>query len=328
MEIKGAFKEKIYFKEKIEKSLLKRKNHYFFIDSFFKNHKLFKNCQNIIFLKPGEGVKNLTTLNKLIKWLLDNGANKSSTFVAVGGGSIGDSIGFLASIYLRGVDFIQVPTTWLAAVDSSIGGKTALNYQNYKNQIGTIYAPKEIYFFLNLLNTAKIKDSEGEIIKTLFLNINKNWAKKILSKWSKDKINFKDLPLFISYKILIVKKDITDVKGIRAVLNFGHTIGHALELIYGFSHSDTVKKGLLFSIRWSYKKKYLSLSNMNFLLNFLNDKLPSVSEKKLLKALSKDKKSRENIVNFIFLKNNGPFVKKVKISDLIKEYKRQINSGC
>ncbi len=328
MEITGPFREKIYFKEKIIKSLFKKKNYYFFIDSFFKSHKIFKNCENVMFLKSEEGIKSLVTFNKLMEWLLKNRANKSSTFVAIGGGSIGDSIGFLASVYLRGVEFIQVPTTWLAAIDSSIGGKTALNYGGYKNQIGTIYPPKEIYFFLELLNTAKIKDSEGEIIKTLFLNVNKIWSKKILSKWSKDKINFKDLPLFISYKTSIVKKDVRDIKDIRAVLNLGHTIGHVLELMCGFSHSDAVKKGLLFSIRWSYKRKYLSLRNMNCFLNLLDHKLPRVSDEKLFKALLKDKKSKGNIVNFIFLRNNGPFLKKVKIFDLIKEYKRQIENEC
>ncbi|MGH1468547.1 MAG: 3-dehydroquinate synthase [Bdellovibrionales bacterium] len=325
--IKGPFGEEIIFKNHGLKTLLKKKNHYFFVDSFFKESSILKGAKNVLFLKAGEKLKTFEGLNKNAKWLTDHGATKGSTVVAVGGGSIGDSVGFLASVYLRGVDFIQVPTTWLAAVDSAVGGKTALNFNGYKNQIGTVYGPKEIYFFSDLLKTSKVEDSEGEIIKTLVLNINRPWAKKSLQEWDDKKIIFKDLKQFVSYKAAVVKKDINDQKGIRAVLNLGHTVGHALELTFDLSHSEAVKVGLLFAAGWSYKKKYLTLEVFTLMENALKVSLLEVKSSFLIDAISKDKKSSKDRVDFIFPTLEGPVVKKVKIENLVDEYQRQVYIG-
>ncbi len=322
----GPFGEHLFFKKSGIKSLLKKKDYYFFVDDFFKSHEAFKSTQNVCFLKAGEKLKDFKSLDLSVKWLVDNGVTKNATIVAVGGGSIGDSIGFLASIYLRGVNFIQVPTTWLAAVDSAVGGKTALNYKGYKNQIGTVYAPKEIYFFNDLLSTSRIEDSEGEIIKTLLLNFNKAWAKRILQNWSNEKISFRYLQKFVLYKTAIVKKDKDDTNGIRAVLNLGHTVGHALELKFKLSHSDAVKKGLLFAVRWSYKKKHLSLEALKLVESVLGESLPEIDRVDLISAVAKDKKSSGERVKFIFSGLKGPIVKAVKVSDLADEYQRQVTS--
>lgn len=326
--MKGPFGEELIFKNKGIKSFLLKKNHFFFIDSYFKKNPAFKKAENILFLKSGESLKTLKSLELHTNWLLKNKANKSSTIVAIGGGSVGDSIGFLASVYLRGVPLVQVPTTWLAAVDSSVGGKTALNFEAYKNQIGTVYAPQKVYFFSELIKTSSIKDSEGEILKTLLLNINKPWANKILNNWSKEKITIKDISYFVRYKKDTVKKDINDTSNIRAVLNLGHTVGHALELVEGLSHSDAVKKGLLFSLNWSVRKKLILESRAESFKEILSESLPEISEDKLRTLISKDKKTMSpGKVNFIFPTDKGPLVKEASISDLVREYKRQVQSG-
>lgn len=327
MEVRGPFGESVYFKEKGIKSLLKKKDHYFFVDSFFKKHPDFLEYKgNVLFVEAGEKLKTLDAFEKHISWLHLKGASKSSTVVAVGGGSVGDSIGFLASSYLRGVPLIHVPTTWLAAVDSSVGGKTALNFNAFKNQVGTVYAPKEILFFKNLIESSDVKDSEGEIFKTLILNLNKRWAKDITSSQTPNLIYFSDLVDFVNYKTKIVKKDPKDVKGVRAVLNLGHSLGHAFELKFKLSHSDAVLEGLRFAVYWSLQKKYLSKKAFERISGLLVGELPLISSTELKAFLEKDKKSSNDDINFIFISDKGPLVKKVSIDSMVKEYERQLKS--
>ncbi len=325
--LKGPFGENLIFKKQGLQALLKKKNHFFFFDELFKKRFDFSKNENVFFVKPGEDLKTLQAVERHVSWLLEKKANKTATLVAVGGGSVGDSIGFLASVYLRGVRLVHVPTTWLAAVDSSIGGKTALNFNSYKNQIGSVYAPSAILFFEELISTSKIEDSEGEILKTLLLNINAKWAKLILNSWEEKKISFNDLHSFVSYKAKIVKKDPFDDKGVRAILNLGHTLGHALELSEKLSHSDAVKKGLAFSLEWSFKKKMISEKNRDKFKSLLTETgLPNISPQNLRLLILRDKKSLEGggKLNFIFPTDKGPLVKVVSISSLVLEYQRQV----
>jgi len=323
--MKGPYGEEIVFLKKIPKRLKQERNSIWFVDSFFKKHSYFADVENIFFVKTGEKVKSIESLQTHLKKMMSLNANRETQVICVGGGSLGDSIGFLSSIYMRGVKLTMVPSTWLAAVDSSVGGKTALNCFGYKNLIGSFYPPSRIFFIEDLIGTSNFDDAEGEIYKTLLLNHNKKWAQKLLASKAKQTIQFSDLGEFIAYKSKIVKRDPQDLKGFRAVLNLGHTLGHAVELEKKMSHGEAVKQGCLFSIRWSAERGYLSEEKAELFEKKLKTSLVKISGHKLRKALQKDKKavSTEEL-KFIFLNNKGPMVEKVKISHLIDEYLRQL----
>lgn len=321
---KGPFGERLYFLNKVPQNLLNSKNTYWFIDDVFKNHKGFKSLEKKVFLKSGESLKTLKTLEKNIKTLQGWGVTKNSTVVVVGGGSLGDSIGFLASVYLRGVALVHVPTTWLAAVDSSIGGKTALNFQSYKNQIGSFYPPKAIYFVKNLIETSSKEEALGEVYKTLFLNPNKSWAKNLLY----EPLNFESLQDFVMYKTRVVKKDPLDSKGLRAVLNLGHSLGHVLELKYKLCHGDAVLYGLRFAVLWSHKLGHLSHKKMQTYLETLPvypSYFKNLKQEVLLKHLKKDKKVKKAKISFVFVSDKGPIVLEKTLASLAKEYQRQVD---
>jgi 3-dehydroquinate synthetase len=237
-------------------------------------------------------------------------------------------VGFLASVYLRGVKLVQVPTTWLSVVDSAIGGKTALNFMGSKNQIGTVYPPKSVLIFMDLLQTADFKMSEGEIIKTLVLNHKRSWAREVLLKKHLKSPDQELLKRLLTFKKMIVKKDPNDTNGVRALLNLGHSSGHAFESILGLSHSDAVKAGLKFSLEWSRKKRLINSRTFDELTGFLKEPLPLVSREDMLRELSNDKKSLfGGKLNFIFIDENGGIVKPVQIKSVVNEYQRQLQNG-
>jgi len=323
--LKGPSGEELLFLKKIPLALKSAKNSYWFVDSVFKKHPYFLKMKNVTFLTAGEDLKTVHSFEKNLKALLKCGANRSTTVYCVGGGSLGDSIAFLTSVYMRGIPLVMIPTTWLAAVDSSVGGKTALNFMGAKNIIGSFKAPQKIIFAEDFVKSSSLYDAEGEILKTLMLNHRSVWSKKIVKTWAKRKIDFSDLKSFVAYKTKIVKKDSKDLKGKRAVLNLGHSLGHALELEKSLSHGEAVKQGCLFSLRWSHKKGLLSEKTKDIFEDLLNTELSKVSENKVRKALRRDKKSTaHDKLNFVFLNERGPFLTEVSIDAIVKEYQRQL----
>lgn len=301
------------------------KNSYWFVDSVFKKNPIFRSMDNITFLKAGEELKSLKAFEENFKKLIAVNANRKTTVYCLGGGSLGDSVGFLCSVYMRGLRFVMLPTTWLASVDSSVGGKTALNGFGYKNIMGTFYPPEKNIYVEDFIKSSSLKDAEGEIFKTLILNHNKKWAKDIMLSWEKDKLDFPDLPKFIKYKTDVVKKDPRDLKGVRAFLNLGHSLGHAIELEKGLSHGEAVKQGVLFSLRWSAQRNLLSAQKTQSFEKLLSTELTKISDEKLFKALKKDKKSEKgDSLNFVFIGDKGPILEKVQIKQVVAEYKRQL----
>jgi len=322
----GPYGEEIVYIDKFPKSLLKEKNSYWFVDSIFKKHQTFKNIKNISFVKAGETAKSFASLESNFKKLLSKNANRQTKVYCVGGGSLGDSIGFLSSIYMRGLRLVMLPTTWLACIDSSIGGKTALNGFGYKNIMGSFYPPEKHVYIRELIQTSSIKGAEGEIFKTLILNHNKKWAKELMFSYKDEGIKFSDLVHFVTYKTNLVKKDPNDLKGVRAVLNLGHTLGHALELEKNLSHSEAVKQGVLFSTCWSERKGILSSKKKEYFEALLSTQLAKISAAKLEKTLLKDKKNTERkSLNFVFVGNKGSVVEKISINKIVQEYQRQLS---
>lgn len=222
------------------------------LDRFLTGKKVCK-----ITVKSGEASKDAQTFLYILNRLASFGFTRSDGIIALGGGVIGDLAAFCASVYMRGINLVAVPTSLLAMVDSSVGGKTAINLETGKNLCGTFYQPKAVYVntsFLKTLPERELSCGYGEIIKYFFLS---------------DTVTEDDLKRepdqSLIYKCLKIKADIVaeDEKesGKRKLLNLGHTIGHAIERLSGFtlSHGECVAKGLLAALNIS--KKYYGLTD-------------------------------------------------------------------
>lgn len=291
-------------------------------------------------LPSGEKLKDLGSFQRHLTRLaaLKVPQTTELTFVAVGGGSVGDFVGFLASVYLRGRRLIQIPSTWLAAVDSAHGGKNGLNLNSEKNQIGSFYPAEKVYIISELLQTqpeARLQEALGEFVKMALIadvkmfsflekNVGKLTAKHLLSL----------LPRAIQNKYKIVQKDPYEQKGLRRILNLGHTMGHVLESHYGWPHGLCVLLGTLFSVRWSYHLKianedtYIRVSNLIEEIwpeQMLSDDLAGIPLKVIEAKLLKDKKRTSAAsVDFIFIQKIGSVLrKKVQISEILAEVQRQ-----
>lgn len=201
----------------------------------------------LIFTIPeGEDSKNLNNYQAIIEEMLDQNVPKSATIIALGGGVVGDLAGFIASTYMRGIDFIQIPTTLLAQIDSSVGGKVAVNSKNAKNAIGAFYQPKAVFIdplVLSTLEARQLHSGLAELIKYGVIKdstILDTLEKEDLSKHIADLIK-----KAVTIKRDIVLEDEFD-QGIRHILNYGHTIGHAIEQHsnYHYLHGEGVAIGM------------------------------------------------------------------------------------
>lgn len=291
-------------------------------------------------LKSGEKLKTLDSLNATLKKLTQMQIPQSTelTFVAVGGGSVGDFVGFLASTYLRGRRLIQIPSTWLSAVDSAHGGKNGLNFLNTKNQIGTFYPAQTIYLCESLLKTqpaARLTEAMGEVIKIALLADAKLFSEIESHQGTLTAAElFKKLPQVVSLKYKIVQRDPLEKKGHRRLLNLGHTMGHVLESHFQWPHGLAVLVGMQFAARWSRQRGLLSekdffrialvIESLNLQID-LDQALSQISDKKIKDLLSKDKKlTSASEMDFIFIKKIGLGQRqKVKLSDVLQEVKRQ-----
>ena len=286
-----VFCSKNSFFDNIEK-LTKNREMFLLTDSnvfsLYKNliEKYF-DCP-VYILKAGEKNKSFFNLNKILKKMTDSGLKRNALFIALGGGVIGDMGGLAAGLYMRGIEAMQIPTTLLSQVDSSVGGKTAVNFNGVKNNIGLFYQPKNIIcdnMFLNTLPKREIKCGLGEIIKTAALNfeIFDTVYNNINKLNDLDFIKTLIIPC-INHKAKVVEFDEKETKGLRKTLNLGHTTGHALEINYKTaSHGEYVLLGMLFELYIARKK--------NIIEKTYADKL-----EKLIKKIIKIKKF-ENIEN-------------------------------
>jgi 3-dehydroquinate synthase len=194
----------------------------------------------IIVAKGGEQEKNFQSLEKLLHQILEMGVVRTSTLIVVGGGAFSDLVGLSASLTLRGLPWISVPTTLLAQVDAGIGGKVAINSSLGKNLIGAFHQPKEIWItsdFLESLPSQEIINGRGEILKYAFLD--KKIAELVLKK--RDQLEI--IKACVEFKMKVVEKDPTE-KDLRRILNLGHTYGHAFEATLKLTHGEAVALGL------------------------------------------------------------------------------------
>lgn len=305
-----------------------------------KNTKSWiKRFPHKIALKSGEDLKTLASftavLNKITKLTVPKTTQLS--FVALGGGSVGDFVGFLASVYLRGRRLVQIPSTWLSTVDSAHGGKNGLNFLKTKNQVGTFYLADKIYICQDLLMTqpeARLTESMGEIVKTALLR-DKKLFEVLESKPNADAI-YKLLPRLISHKYAIVNQDPFEKKGIRRLLNLGHTMGHVFESTFGWPHGVAVLMGIQFSARWSFsrgllnEKDFIRISMLIESLELdqnLNVSLKKLKPIKVRSLLVQDKKLiNKSEIDFIFIKKIGHCVRySMTIDQIANEINRQLS---
>ena len=275
--------------------------------------------ENKFILKDGEKEKNFKNYKKILEKALKMKLTRKDAMVAIGGGVAGDITGFAASTYMRGIDFIQVPTTLLSCVDSSVGGKTGIDTGFGKNLIGSFYQPKIVFInpkFLKTLDERQFKTGMGEVVKYSFieksckcdeeLNLTNFLSEKSEQILARDeKILSKLIEICIKLKISVVEKDEKE-SGLRRILNFGHTYGHAVEKITKykkFTHGEAIVEGMKFAFKLAVKRNLID-KNYMFLAEDVIKKynfreIPQFNIDKMITLMQMDKKALSDKIVFI-----------------------------
>lgn len=280
-------------------------------------------CKQVISFafQSGEERKNLSTVNDIYRFLIEQNFDRKDMLVALGGGVVGDMTGFVAATYLRGIDFIQVPTSFLAQLDSSIGGKTGVDFEQYKNMIGAFKMPKLVYINLHTLTTLDDRqffNGFAEAMKHGLIRdaIYYEWMLSNMYEICERDLEILEELVYKSCQIkkVIVEKDPTE-QGDRALLNFGHTIGHAIEKYKNFTlqHGECVALGCVAAAYISWQKKLLSRDEYYEVRDmFVPFNLPisieAVNVDEIIKITKSDKKMEEGLLKFILLKKIGKAV--------------------
>jgi 3-dehydroquinate synthase len=283
---------------------------------------------DIILLKDGEEFKNLDSAEKAYIRLINSNFHRNDLVIAFGGGVIGDTAGYIASTFHRGLKLIHIPTTIIAQVDSSIGGKVVVNYGGVKNIIGTFYQPHMIIMdpsLLESLDEDQFINGLGEIVKygLVFDKVILNKLEKIIERYG-----FKYSQAVISddfveiirrcakIKVKVVRKDEFD-RGYRNLLNFGHTIGHSIERMTGFksiSHGKAVSMGMVAALEISTAMGFLSEDEKATIIKFFKKikipyKITGLETKTIIEGIKYDKKFTSNTNRFVLLKRiNRPII--------------------
>ncbi len=275
---------------------------------------------NILKLSDGEQYKNAQTLLKIHDYLIKMKFDRSLTIIALGGGVIGDLVGFASDTFLRGVNLIHIPTSLLAQVDSAIGGKTGINHKYGKNLIGTFKQPNGIIIDINYLLTLPDKEFNSglaEVVKygiisnPRFLKWLNNNSDLIIKKNSNALL--KIVETSVREKVYVVEKDEKE-SNIRAFLNFGHTLGHAIEASMNYKnilHGHAISIGMLFATMLSVDKSTLNIDEFNLIESTIKKlKLPisipnKISTSKIIKYMSFDKKKKKGKNHFVLLNSIG-----------------------
>ncbi|ADL34213.1 3-dehydroquinate synthase AroB [Butyrivibrio proteoclasticus B316] len=269
-------------------------------------------------IPAGENNKNLSEINKIYSFLIKNHFDRHDLLVALGGGVVGDMTGFTAATYLRGISFIQIPTTLLAQTDSSIGGKTGVDFDGYKNMIGAFHMPSLVYTNISTLNTLsdrQFASGFAEVMKHGLIK-DQNFYTWLIENMYEISDKDQDVTLEMirrscEIKKAVVEKDPTE-KGGRALLNFGHTIGHAIEKAKNFEllHGECVALGCVAAAFMSWKKELISMEEYYEIRDmFVPFNLPisieDIDPEEVIRLTKSDKKSDSNKIRFILLKGIG-----------------------
>jgi len=306
-------------------------------------YKIEKSCSffDVCILPDGEIYKNFDSLKSIYNKLLKNNFNRDSCIIALGGGVVGDVAAFAASTYQRGIDIIQIPTTLLSQVDSSVGGKTGINYLTGKNMIGTFYQPKIVLISTNMINSlpqSEFSSGMSEVIKygcilskSFFSWIEKN---AIDIKLKKPTCLVDLIEKSCKFKADIIRKDEKEEMDLRVLLNLGHTFGHAIEFCQdyeGLKHGEAVGVGIALAAKFSLYLNLLAFKQVEKILDLLTSfDIPinfpkSISLDDLVSAMETDKKNTSNNITLILLNSIGKAVIKKNFSkSIVKDILQKI----
>ena len=300
-------------------------------------------CKKVIIheFPAGEQNKNIDTISGIYETLILNKFDRKDMLLALGGGVTGDMTGFTAATYLRGIDFVQIPTTLLAQVDSSIGGKTGVDFKAYKNMVGAFYMPKLVYMNLSTLNSLPEREylqGMGEVIKHGIIRDHQyfEWLKENVDGVLKKDFDVLKQLLFVSCNIkrVVVENDPKE-QNERALLNFGHTIGHAVEKVKNFSllHGECISIGINAAAYLSMEKGFINEDEYSDILNILKMyHLPiatkDISADEVVEATFNDKKMDAGIIKFVLASKVGDaFIsKEISREDLLEGVKKVIEN--
>lgn len=307
-------------------------------DKLDRIHSSCKGNYSVYFFNSNEKNKTFKEIIKILKAFADMNLQRDSIVVAIGGGIVGDVAGFASAIYMRGISFIQIPTTLLAAVDSSVGGKTGINFGDTKNIIGAFHQPSLVLADTNFLQTLPKEEiicGAGEIIKygfisteNLFDYISANFQKILsLDYFVIDKIIAESLRI----KSAVVKSDEKEL-GLRKILNFGHTFAHAIEVEtnHKIKHGQAVIIGITCALFLSKNKKLIKEKEFLKSLELIAKakpyiSMPTINIANLLSIMQRDKKNREGKIKFVLIKSIGEILIDVEAKDY--EIKKAIKSA-
>jgi 3-dehydroquinate synthase len=283
---------------------------------------------DLIYFKAGEGSKNRETKEYLEDQMLKKGVRRNSIIVALGGGVVGDIAGFTAATINRGIPFIQIPTTLLSQVDSSVGGKVAVDHPLGKNLIGAFYQPARVYIdplTLNTLSDYEYRNGLSEVVKYGAI-LDKNFFSYLERNWAK--ISRRDIQTLIyiierccALKTKVVEKDERE-KSYRRVLNFGHTLGHAIELSsnYKIPHGSAVSIGMVLETELAQRIGILKRDSVHYIMALLMlfglpTRLPvDLKKSVIISAAQRDKKAIGSKINYTLISNIGKGIINVALS--------------
>ena len=274
---------------------------------------------SIVYTFPqGEKSKNFETYSLLLKTLAENNFDRGDCVIAVGGGVVGDMTGFVAATYLRGIDFVQVPTTLLSQVDSSIGGKTGVDFEQYKNMVGAFKMPKLVYINVHTLTTLDERQYYNGFAEAMKHGLIKDamYYEWLISNMYEICDRDSEVLEELVYRSCQIKKAVVEKdpleQGERALLNFGHTIGHAIEKYKNFSlmHGECVALGCIAAAYISWKKQLLSMEEYYEVRDmFVPFNLPisieDINVDEIVQITKSDKKMEQDTIKFILLKKIG-----------------------
>ncbi len=284
---------------------------------------------SLVTVPPGEESKSLLQAEKLYHYLAEKGMTRKDGIILLGGGVVGDLGGFVASTYMRGLSFLQIPTTLLAQVDSSIGGKTAVNTSLAKNLVGSFAQPDGVLIdpmTLETLEDRRLREGLAEVVKSAAILDKELWH--LLSEMADEYEALENAEAIIyaccNIKRQVVEQDEKD-HGVRLLLNFGHTIGHAIEQTQGYgvvSHGEAVAIGMCQLTKVAEDKGLTQVGTLDKLVQLLETfhlptGLENWDEEKMYQALTHDKKARGNQIKLIVLKEIGEaFIETIQIEEM------------
>lgn len=276
----------------------------------------------VVTIKHGEASKNFDNYKMLLSYLLEKSFTRTDCMVAVGGGVVGDLCGFVASSYMRGIDFYNVPTTLLSQVDSSIGGKVAIDFCGVKNIVGSFYQPKKVVIDPDTLKTLDARQLHAGLAESIKMSLTSDAG--LFEKIEKSDDIYADIDEII-VKSLLIKKNVVEKdpkeSGLRKILNFGHTIGHAIESIEDgkLLHGECVSLGMIPMASCEVKRRLVPvLEKYSLPVSIKADK------NDIVKLISHDKKADGNTITIVYVNHIGEYEMRKIGTEEINDYMR----GC